>query len=408
MMFGARAIGIVAFATSAALVAACSSSPETTPSPCDSVTVAPLKELLIVDEAITSDVRAKNATDGAWSFRNAIENLVPAGMSPSAFVTEWLTEWDSVREMNGFPADRPNELRGDAMHSRILCPWLKSTPANACDDTCGKCVAHELDLAKAPFRLMAIANRLDERETNPGAPQGEGRILFALTNGPADDESSAPMPMTLIFEYHLAETRSLSAWAETWHKLGAYPTFDEGYKAELESVTNAFVKRGSRPSGIGGSALNQLRTNESALNWIWQLREFGLTADGRLKQRSVRNTPGEALNGGEALARWVRDNAATVRGGRFQLPVGFQAPTSDQLLFTWRLPGVDEPTRIAFSAGTCNGCHSIDKPRLDTAFHVSPFRKGNDKISPFLLDPHGGPDELTRRASGLKSLLCAP
>jgi hypothetical protein len=387
-------------------VLACSSTPAEVPDACADIVVDEFKELLVVDEGVLADPRSKNGTLGHWSFRYLVENMVPAGMDPSAFVLEWLTEWDTVKQINGFPTDRPNELRGGQLMDRIICPWLKQTPANGCDAKCGVCAERRLDMGRAPFRLIAIANRMDERASNPGAPQGEGRLLFGLTDGPADDPASPPLPMTLIFEYLHHEGRTLQEWANDWHALGRNGDFGEPYRAQLEAVTDSFTKRGARPAGVNGSALNQLRTNESALNWIWQLREFGLTADGRLKQRSVRNTPGEALNGTPQLADWVRQNAELVRSGKFQIPPGFQAPSSDALLFRWRLPGVDEPTRVAFSSATCSGCHTIDKPRIDTAFHISPFRPGAEKLSRFVYDPAGGPDELSQRAEGLRRIVC--
>ena len=407
MRFG-LSLGFAAVLASSLIGLGCSSPSDAAPTACDAIVVDQFKELLIVDEGVLSDARAKNASDGPWSFRNAIENMAPQGMDPSPFVLEWLSEWDNVREMNGFPADRPNELRGSALQERILCPWLKLAPENACDATCAVCAGRKLDLSRAPFRLIAIANRVDERDSNPGSPQGEGRLVFALTNGVGDDAATLAMPMTVIFEYHLPESRTVTEWATAWHELGKHASFDEPFKADLEKLTTAFVGRGARPNGSNGSALNQIRTNESALNWIWQLREFGLTTDGRLRQRTVRNTPGEALNGSPRLSAWVTESSAAVRSGKFQIPAEFQAPSSDQLLFRWQLPGVDETTRVAFSSATCNGCHSMENPRLDTAFHISPFRSGIDKVSPFLHDPTGAPDELGKRAKGMKSLLCTP
>jgi len=56
----------------------------------------------------------------------------------------------------------------------------------------------------------------------------------------------------------------------------AHPTFDEPYKQELVGLTEKFVSRGASPNRINGSAISQVRANESAFNWIWQLREFHL------------------------------------------------------------------------------------------------------------------------------------
>ena len=73
----------------------------------------------------------------------------------------------------------------------------------------------------------------------------------------------------------------------------------------------------------------------------------------------------------------------------------------------FEVSGVDEPTRRAFELGTCNGCHGTAKPNVDTAFHVSPFRQGVSKLSPFVYDPQGGPDELKVRSKSLMRAACA-
>lgn len=387
---------------------ACSSEPATSASAsCVSeIKVDRFKELIVVDENVIGDARARNDISGPWSFRNAITNAAPAGADMSAFTTGWLNEWVNVKEINGFPSDRPNESRAEAVNERILCPWLKRSPGTDCNADCTVCKSSKLDMSVAPFRLIAIANRMDERTTNPAVARGEGRLVFALTDGPGDDPASHSMPMTVIFEYLLSEDRSVKEWAETWHKLGTYPAFDEDYKSALESVTKMFTERGARKNGVNGSALFHVRTNENALNWIWQLREFGLTPDGQLKQELVRNTPAEALNGSPTLVRWVQANSDAIKSGRFDLPPTLLGPVADQLLYTWRLPGVDEATRSAFASATCNGCHSSEKPRTDLVFHVSPFRRGVEKLSPFLNDPNGRPDELTKRGELLARDLC--
>jgi hypothetical protein len=391
-----------------AIVSACSSDPAPPAADvCLSETkIDRFKELVIVDEAVVADPRGRNATNGPWSFRHTIEQVAPAQADLSAFTLGWLGEWINVKEMNGFPADRPNEGRADSMNERVVCPWLKRTPGNECDATCGTCKTRKIDLSLAPFRLIAIANRMDERTGNPIVPRGEGRLMFALTDGAGDDPASHTMPMTIIFEYFLSEERSLKEWATVWHSLGKHAAFDEPYKAELETVTRAFTDRGARKDAPNQSALYHVRTNENALNWIWQLREFGLTPTGELRQQLVRNTPAESLNGTPALVRWVQANSEAIRSGRYEMPPALLGPVADQLLYTWRLPGVDEPTRSAFASGTCNGCHSSEKARIDLVFHVSPFRQGAEKLSPFLNDPTGRPDELGKRSELMARALC--
>jgi hypothetical protein len=379
----------------------------------------PLKEFLVVEPSVVDDARSLNATAGPWSFRHMIENMVPAGKTPSAFVTEWLHTWIDQTEYNGQPLDLPSERRNDTMMSLIICPWLKRTPANACDTNCGTCSDHTLDMAQAPFRLIAISNRMDERKPirmSVPAPNGEGRFVYALTLGAADDRESKPAPMTVIFEYALPVTRTVKQWAESWHQLGTHPAFDESYKADLENLTNMFSVRGAAPDRPLGNAIAQVRTNESVLNWIWQLREFQLQS-GQLVVHGTANTPFDALNSSDKLAGWAKENSAAIKSGKFSVPQAFLGGSASQFLFTWSLPGVDEDTRRGFASQTCSGCHTGDVPgqnRRDVAFHVSPFGEGAARLSPFVYDPEhkfSDPtkkDALTLRGEDMQSILCEP
>jgi hypothetical protein len=213
--------------------------------------------------------------------------------------------------------------------------------------------------------------------------------------------------MSLIFEFALPKSRSLREWAETWHALGAYPAFDEQYKTALTQVTEAFVGPNVSPERVNGSALAQARTNESVFNWIWQLRQFEIDSTGQLRLAPVSNTPGEPLNSGAALRDFVLANRDKIMDDKHTLPRSMLAGSADQLLYRWTIPGVDEPTRIAFSRGTCNGCHSGDNVPVDTAFHVSPFRTGIAKLSPFVNDPaNPSKDDLGKREAHMRDVLC--
>jgi len=386
---------------------ACSSNDRSAEEAACQASIQQFRELMIVDEAVVTDARAKNANDGPWSFRYLVENMAPPGVDASKFVYGWLEHWVNERTFNGFQLDRPTEERVETMRARILCPWQRATAENACDETCSNGCGTKLDLAKAPFRLMGIVNRIDLRDEVIGLENGEGRIAFALTEGAGDDPSSRAAPMTVIFEYVLGESKSLRDWATTWHELSTFNDYGEAYLTKLEAVTNAFTRRGARPGAVNGSSINQVRTNESALNWIWQQREFGLMPDGNLRLRPVRNTPGEALNGSTILRDWLNANREAVLANRYEIPAFMLGGSADQLIYTWNIPGVDTPTHRAFAAGTCNGCHSTEAPNVDTAFHMSPFRKGIDKISHFIHDPSGrGGDDLERRQKSIARALC--
>lgn len=404
-------ISFIALLGAAAGVASQGCSSSTAPASCETEQVNALKELVIVDEDVLADPRAKNENAGVWSFRHAVEQMAPASIDPSDFVRVWLESWATEKQVNSFPLDRPGESRADSMNSKILCPWYRATPANQCDATCSTCQAKKLDLAKAPFRLIAIMNRMDLREQVAAHVNGESRLVFALTKGAADDPASETVAMTIIFEYALPTTRSTREWAEAWHGVGKIAGNGEEYRAALEGVTSSFTTRGSRPEGINGSAIGQIRTNESYLNWIWQQREFGLGGDRMLRIQPTRNTPGEALNTTPQLAQWLTENREAVLKNRYEIPTSMRSGSSDALQYRWSVPGVDEATRLAFAQGTCNGCHTTEQTSIDTAFHVSPFRKGTLKLSPFLYDPThqngGGHDDVTARSASLRRALCS-
>lgn len=383
---------------------ACNGTTENASAACDDVEVQAFKELMIVDDAIVDDARSRNRTAGPWSFRYVMENLVPAGVEPGTFARAWLLNWVTSRELNGFRLDRAGEERDALMNELVLCPWYRRTPENQCDQTCTRCAATKLDLAEAPFRLSAIVNRMDQRDEIPSEPSGEGRLVFGLTDGPGDDPASKPMAMALIFEYRLPETRTPQQWAESWHGLAKHAAFDDAYKAELEVLTNAFVARGSNPNDAHGTSLAQLRTNERVLNWIWQLREFKLQPEGALRLVPIQRNPAEAFNNTPTLATWVKNNAQAIAQKKFELPSFMQSGSADIFMFSWKLPGVDEAAEKAFAEQTCNGCHSTNQIR-DTAFHVSPFRRGTERLSTFVFNP-GKTDELTSRTRVMRRTLC--
>jgi hypothetical protein len=389
------------------------SSPSSSPQ-CSSVTIDRFKELAIVDDAVVGSPQASNLNDGPWSFRNAVENMAPEGSDPGSFVLQWFEEWGTLQTLNGYPLDAvysgqesSNERSG--MTPLILCPWEQATASNGCNSDCSTCTANPptLDLAVAPFRLLAIVNRMDLRGQPEIPLTGEARLVFGLTNGPGDDPASAPQPMTLIFEYSLPTSQTPQQWASAWHALGSFASYDADYLNALESVTNGFVMRGAAPSAPNGSALAQARTNESITFWIWQLREFTIGPDGGMHSHTVRNTPSPSFNGSTELAAYIEQNVQAISDNQSLLPSYMLPGSSDEKQFSWGFPGMAEATRKAFSISTCNGCHSQDEPSIDTVFHISPYESGIDKLSPYLnntSDPSS--DELTVRAANLQLALC--
>jgi hypothetical protein len=360
------------------------------PRACDGTRIERFRELEIVDEAIVGDPRAKNAGAGPWSFRHAMEELAPSPIAAGGFVRGWLDAWSAA-----------DPERGAGLQARVVCPWLRATAGNGCDEACARCTASALDLDAAPFRLIAIANRIDlGRMPDARSPAGEGRLVFAVTDGPGDVDSAAALDATVILEYALPGG-SPADWAGAWHALSAFDEPDDGYKQALAGVTEAFVRR----SASGASALSQVRVQEAAFGPSRVFRELALDESGALAPRGLRNTPRAALNDAADLRGFVTQNRSAVLADLHVLPAAMRADAIDGAL-VWTLGGVDEPLRKAFAEGTCNGCHVSEAASLD-GFHVSPHALGVAKLSPFVNDPtRRGADDLARREEYVQALLC--
>ena len=107
------------------------------------------KELMITDLSVVEDGRA-TAAGGPWTFGGLITAM--AGPTPpGAFVKQWLLQWDANQSVNTFTVARRQTIR-----SLVIDPWkARDGQAGAPDP------AWTPNLANAPFRLLAIVNRLD-------------------------------------------------------------------------------------------------------------------------------------------------------------------------------------------------------------------------------------------------------
>jgi hypothetical protein len=368
---------------------------------CSELTVDRFKELIVAEPSVVDDARSRNGTAGPWSFRHLVEEMAPPGVTASDFVQTWLGSLKQATNMNLFQV--PSRPR---LNEVLICPWLRATPENACNALCSSCAAQTLDLAKAPFRLIAFANRIDLSTTDERSDSaGESRLVYVLTQGPGDNPASVPLPMTVIFEYQNpnSEGRDTRYWTKRWHALGAYADYDSDFLAELDAL---YADITTRPADRS-SWINQVRTNDVALDWLWDLREFKLT-DNQLRLAPTQRTPDKLVNGSDDLTRFVLANKDAVLAGRYELPSLLNGGFVRLNNAPWRLPGVDEVTRHAFARQTCDGCHQSEEVSIDQGFHISPFRIGRDRLSPFLNDPADlANDELSRRSKFMLDSLCS-
>jgi hypothetical protein len=341
-----------------------------------SIPVATDRELVVTDDAVLAPLSGNH--DGApLAYRHATERLA---LKDATATARWLEAWSRRLEAEGRP-DRAQRLT-----QRLTCAWMRSAPENGCDATCVSCAARELRLELAPFRLIAVANRTDlSVMPDRAADGGEGRLVYAVTDGPADDPRSPALPVTVIFEY--AQRGTALEWSERWHQLGSANAVD--FPRALAALAEGFV---------GSGSLAQIRTAD-ALEGPMVLHQFALDG-GEIVPANVRNTPDFARVPAPALRQWVTDHDAAFADGTAVMPAEWWASsssTSDPVP-EWV---ASLSVRDDFVRASCGGCHA----RSASGFQIDPVATGTARLSRFLSDPASDSDELRRRVEWMQLTL---
>lgn len=403
--------------------------------------IDPARSLIIRDPSVVEDPRRTfnpctrvGTPMGTWTFGYLMEQMAnqPAtGIDPSTFVRKWLSHWENNIAVNGWGVPGRQSVK-----DTVITPWENASggPGNP------------LDLSKAPFKLLAIVNRIDLRgnsgyNTNNA---GEARFVFGVID--LRTRGCVASEMTVILEYGIdkRDCDEIKDWANQWVNLSAIPIGTAAYNAALENITEQFAKAGVAPHKVNGSAINQVRTNEflPPITAPWELREFRVTmgkedplpATGGLLQTTVKQNPDEVLNNTNTLADFINGNCAPILSDSHIVPLSFARSPLDPPLPNppaflggnafvppafWNAPGLAcDPSppgnaRFKFSIATCSGCHLAE---TSTSFyHIRPTNFGTPAIlSAFLSgpitvnDPVNGFarnfDEITRRAKILDQL----
>jgi hypothetical protein len=389
------------------------------PPSCPGPTVDRWKELLIIDPSVVQDSRARNdAADGPWSFRRHLEELAGDRASAGDLAWTWLNSWRWGYSVSALPgianAPRVAVTPRSSVDTELLCPWLRQSPGNACTPTCTSCNDRRLDLARAPFRLIAIVNRMDlgHREGACGRDGGELRFVYTAVAA-----GGAPLPFTVIFEYQVAlpAGQDRRSWAQGWRALGRRP-FGPDFNARLAALV---------AQGMRGASLRRVQTNEIALGQPlglpWEMRQFVPLAPERggvlLEPTAVAHTPRLSLDGTEELALFLQQNRLAILEGDNLLTPDMLAGSAllDRADFRWQAPGADPAVLQAFNANTCNGCHGGRGEAGDLPFqHVAsgsssyyPGAPGSTRVSRYLHDPGHPDDELSRRGHLLEEAACS-
>lgn len=366
--------------------------------------------LMITDTTVVDDPRAggpcgAGAPMGKWSFgylMTQIANQSQTGIDPSLFVRRWLARWETAQQVNDQQIGAKLQI-----NSRIITPWENASGGP------GK----PLDLSKAPFRLLAIVNRIDLRDNfaygGGGKSAGEARFVFCAVDV---TNSCEPLQFTVIFEYGIkkANCAELRAWGQQWANLSAL-SFGPAFNNALEAITEQFAKAGTDPMRPPNrSALNQLRTNEVDLSFPWQIREFTIDSTsviGHLIESTVKQTPGPLLNRQAVITDYVNANISAVLADKHVVPATFPgvipflggAAIMSKPRESWDgLPVIaNRSARFHFSLNTCSGCHGGETFPNGAPFfftHIEPRKAGNpSRLSSFLAGhfatlPPGSPD----------------
>ncbi|MFY0570556.1 hypothetical protein ACN28E_42950 [Archangium lansingense] len=390
-----------------------------------------IRDLSVVNDACRTQFSGTTASNcatssrGKWSFGYLMSQI--AGnrdvVGTSEFVLNWLSTWQTDQVINGHQV-----LARGGITNRLINTWRTKS---GCALT-GPCT---LDFNQAPFRLLAIVNRLDLSAGAYGSSSpGEMRFVFGFVdlNKLSDTVSNnGAMKGTVIFEYKLTQHNDSFGWAYDWHDLASY-SFGDAYNNRLELLTNRVTTY--NPSVIpGGSAISQVRTNElefdtaSLANRTWELREQVRDCTSGtciLRPDTVKLTPDSRYNkNGEEQAdpayaglldAYLLNNASLIdQENLATLPAHMIGGASrskgalgQQLVWDLSLEAQSsyEPnggtfktsTRHSFALQTCGGCHYAETGTSN--FHVAP-RGVNQmtQLSPFLAA--SGSDALLPNAS---------
>lgn len=288
---------------------------------------------------------------GAWTFGTLMKNIANTnvtGVSTKSFLKEWVKTWTQNYMIGSFANNNAyNNLspRGNSklhlIHPWIVKAWTMSPPngqpATPPDNNelnnngweyYWDILSEDALVKNAPFKLMAIVNRIDLRGnpiyTSNMHNGGETRFIYTLINPFTgkppihNDAQSGPfgaeafglidwIGMNVILEYGnpINNLCDIKDFAQQWYDLSSYTLGSTDYNDALEQITNTVTLSNKAPGkNYNKSALNQIRTNEKILDkrdpgneiklWAdmdWELRQFELNSNGYLEPTLLTNTP---------------------------------------------------------------------------------------------------------------------
>jgi hypothetical protein len=337
--------------------------------------------LVITDPAVVDDpTRTYDACtgqgnpNGVWTFKRLMENIANeplTGINAADLVEDWVLSFGVDHTINSFP------VHATTRANKLLTEWPRDQH-------------NRLDLDHAPFRLLAIVNRVDLRDNSAygSGGGGEGRFVFGIMDRGVNGQPGVCEPSrgTIILEYGVpTQTCSATkAYASQWHQLLSFNGPQTAYNQALQAITDQFTSANAAPTKPNGSALNQFRVNDFTFNSPWELREFHVNPEThRFDMVSTELTPHwDTFNDSPRLKDFVDQNATQILLEQHSVPTHFQGVpflTGSAINHhtgileigrPWSIPGTASAmVKHKFALNTCNGCHG-DATKVHDFTHI--------------------------------------
>lgn len=281
-----------------------------------------------------------------WTFGYLLKNMANqsyTGKSASQFAIDWLDRWSSYSPLvNGQSLSQQPSLSIINTPATIKSRWLAASGSTT-----------TLALNKAPFRLLAIVNRLDLRHNLMfgGGLAGELRFVFTVLDNSRRESTGGPCQLldvdggsfgrkshTVILEYAVDKQTQdeVFQWAQRWQALSNMTLGSTQYLDSLQALTKSVVdsnKGGSPYNRPNKSALIRIRTNQSLNNTVWEFREFQIDNTQGSAYRfspvpvTVKQTPQGITssntndkNQTSNLGRWMLNNLSSIESETHVVP----------------------------------------------------------------------------------------
>ena len=327
----------------------------------------------------------------------------PTDKQLSSFVMSWFDNFSKTQIINGDPA-----MARPLLAKVMTNPWLDKSYANGAPKG-------QLDMRFAPFKLLAIVNRFDQRESFVNEPAGEVRFIFTLLMSDCSDSKN----YTFAVEYTINkpdQCDSLQSWANQWYHLKDLKLGSKAYNASLQKITDQVIVCGSNKNNTNQSSLKSIRTNDQALTsgldtLTGEFREFVLSPVSRtLVMSTMTNVAANRYNTKadntytRLFADFVNTNTKAIINNSFftlplmykdspflagkakiigEVPVG-QPSGTDPFHWDGTEPKgsaayvINNKARHLISLNACTGCHAGE---TQTNFwHVDPTFYGKEAI----------------------------